>query len=116
MEIFERIYIDGVYVIDVKITRPTIDNAVEFRKLIENEIQSGHTKLVVDLRRCEYVDSTFFGALVVAARKLSDIGYKLKIVRSGIVGNYLFILSDSSQILEKYNTREEAIKSFDGDD
>ena len=82
MEAFEKIYVNGVYIIAVNITRSTIREAYEFRKTMGEEINSGHTNLVIDLSKCDYIDSTFFGGIIWAFGKLSDIGKKLKMVKS----------------------------------
>ena len=115
MKDFEIIYVDGVFVISVNLNRSTLNEAVAFRKIVEEEINSGHTKLVIDLSKCDYIDSTFFGALIMASRKLIDIGYKLKVVKPGIVEEYIFTYTDYRKVFDKYKTREEAIKSFEED-
>ena len=115
MEDFEKISVDGVIVLAVNLTRSTVNEANAFRKIAEEEINSGHTKLVIDLSKCDYIDSTFFGAIIVASRKLIDIGYKLKVVKPTIVGEYIFTYTDTPNLFDKYKTREEAIKSFEED-
>ena len=64
MENFEKIYLEGVIVIKVNLTLSTFNEAKEFRKIVEEEINSGHTNLVIDLSKCEIIDSTFFGAII----------------------------------------------------
>ena len=115
MENFEKIYVDGVFVIEVNLIRATINEAVEFRKIIEEEINSGQTQLVIDLSNCDYIDSTFFGAIIVASKILMDMGYKLKVVKPAIVGEYIFIHTNTDHLFDKYKTREDAIKSFKQD-
>ena len=115
MEDFEIIYVDGVFVIEVNLNRSTINEAIAFRKMLAEGINSGHTKLVIDLSECDYIDSTFFGAIIVASRILIDLGYKLKVVEPGIAGEYLFTYTNTIKVFDKYKTREEAIKSFDED-
>ncbi len=115
MEDFEIIYVDGVFVIEVNLTRSTINEAIAFRKIVEEEINSGHTKLVIDLSKCDYIDSTFFGAIIVASKMLIDIGYKLKVVEPAIIGQSIVININTSKIFDKYKTREEAILSFEED-
>jgi hypothetical protein len=51
----------------------------------------------------------------VASKKLIDIGHKLKVVKPGIVEEYIFTHTDYRKIFDKYKTREEAIKSFEED-
>ena len=115
MKAFEKIHIDSVYVIAVKCARSTILEANEFRKLIKDEINSDHYKLVIDLSKCEYVDSTFFGAIMMAFGLMKDKGYKLKVVRPTISGEDIFISTNTLRLFDIFRTREEAIRSFKED-
>ena len=115
MEDFEIIYVDGVFVIAVNLTRPTINEAIAFRKIVEGEINSGRTKLVIDLSKCDFIDSTFFGAIIVGAKMLIDLGYKLKVVKQTIVEEFIFTHAYTSRVFDIYKTREDAIKSFEED-
>jgi len=115
LEDFEIIYVDGVFVIEVNLIRLTINEAIAFRRIVVEEINSGHTKLVIDLSNCDYIDSTFFGAIVLASKMLIDLGCKLKVVEPTIVGEYIFTDTDYRKVFDKYKTREEAFKSFEED-
>ena len=115
MEDFEKIFVDGVFVIEVNLNRPTLNEAIAFRKMLTEEINSGHTKLVIDLSKCDYIDSTFFGAIVLASKMLIELDFKLKVVKPTIVGKYIFTYTDYRKVFDKYETREEAIKSFEED-
>ena len=113
MENIEKIYLDGVFVISVNTIRATLNEAIALRKIVREDINFGHTKLVIDLSKCTYIDSNFFGAIIAASKILIDIGYKLKVVKQAIAGEYIFINTNTDKILDKYKTREEAIKSFE---
>ena len=115
MEDFEKINVDGVIVIAVNMTRASINEAITFRKIVKEDINSGHTKLVIDLSKCDYIDSTFFGAIIVASRMLIDIGFKLKVVKPALGGEHIFTYTNYVKVFDKYKTREEAIKSFEED-
>ena len=115
MEDFEIIYVDGVFVISFNLTRSTLNEANAFRKIAEEEINSGHTKLVIDLSKCDYIDSTFFGAIMMTFRMMEGRGYKLKVIESAITGADIFIQTNTSRLFDIYQTREEAIKSFEED-
>ena len=115
MEAFEKIYVDGVFVIAVNLTRSTIKEAYDFRKAIEEEINSGHTNLIIDLSKCDHIDSTFFGGIIWALGKLTDIGKKLKMVKPGNTKEDIFITTKTHELFDLYKTREEALKSFEGD-
>jgi anti-anti-sigma factor len=115
MEDFEKIKVDDVFVIAVNLTRSTINEAIAFRKLVEEEINFDHTNLVIDLSKCNYIDSTFFGAIVMALRMMKDKGYKLRVVKPVNPKEDKFITSNILRLFDPFNTREEAIKSFEGD-
>ena len=112
MEAIEKIYVNGVFVIAVNLSYGTINEAKPFRKIVEGEINSGRTKLVIDLTKCVFIDSTFFGAIIMASKMLIDLGSKLNVVEPGIAGEYLFTYTNTIKVFDKYKTREEAIKSF----
>jgi len=115
LEAIEKIYVNGVFVIAVNLSYGTINEAKPFRKIVEGEINSGHTKLVIDLSKCDYIDSTFFGALIMSTKKLNDIGYILKVVKPTGAGEFIFTKAHTQSLFDIYKTREEAIKSFEED-
>ncbi|MGB5847960.1 MAG: STAS domain-containing protein [Ignavibacteriaceae bacterium] len=83
--------------------------------IVNEEINSGQTQLVIDLSECVYIDSTFFGAIVMTSKRLISIGYKLRVVEPVIIGQSIVFNLNTSKIFDKYKTRKEAIKSFEGD-
>jgi len=115
LEDFEIIYVDGVFVIAANLSYGTINEAKPFRKIVKEDINSGHTKIVIDISKCGYIDSSFFGVIIMASKMLIDIGYKLKVVKPNVAGEFIFISTDTIRLLDIYETREEAIKSFDKD-
>lgn len=74
---------------------------------------AGHTRLVIDLSRAEFMDSTGLGLLIEGARMLRALGgdvclaglparIKNLFVRTGLVDG----------VFETYDTVEEALESF----
>jgi len=115
LENFEKIYVDGISVIVVNFTRSTILEANEFKKLIKDKISSDHNKLVIDLSKCEHIDSTFFGAIMMTFGLMTRTGYKLKVVKPIISGEDIFTSTNTLRLFDLYKTREDAIKSFEED-
>jgi anti-sigma B factor antagonist len=109
---FEKIFVEDVVVIEVKVTRSTLLIAKEFRKIIEEEIGSGHNRLVIDLRKCEIIDSTFFGVIIMALQKLTNAGGKLKVVEPVNPTEDIFTITNTLNVFDLYKTREDAVKSF----
>ena len=69
-------------------------------------------KIIVDLSICEYVDSTFLGALVIALKKLSDRGGEIKYVIPKPEALYLLKLTGLYGVFNLYRTSEDAVDSF----
>jgi len=115
LEAFEKIYVNGVFVLAVNLSYGTINEAKPFRKIVKEDINSGHTKLVIDISKCGYIDSPFFGVIIMASKMLNDIGCKLKVVKSAIAGEFIFNKPHTQSLFDIYGTRKEAIKSFKED-
>ncbi len=113
MERFEKIFVAGVIVIAVNLTRSTINEAFAFRKIVKEEIESGHTNLVIDLSKCDYIDSTFFGAIMMALGMMNDIGDKLRVVKPVNPRESIFLTTNTLGVIDLYKTREDAVNSFE---
>jgi anti-sigma B factor antagonist/stage II sporulation protein AA (anti-sigma F factor antagonist) len=107
---FETVDIDGVTVIGINLTRSTVNEAIAFRKIVEMEINSG-IKLVIDLSRCEYMDSTFFGVIIMSSKMMKDKGHKLKVVKPDNPAQDLFEITNTQALFDLYETREDALNS-----
>lgn len=54
--------------------RGTFQNSPGIKQFVKQMIQRGHRDFVVDLGRCELMDSTFMGTLAGVALRLREIG------------------------------------------
>jgi len=113
VENFEKIFVDDVFVIGVNVTRSTILEAKEFREIIEEKIIPGNNRLVIDLSKCEIIDSTFFGVVILALQKMIDIEGKLKVVEPANPKEDIFTTTNTLKLFDLYKSREDAIKSFE---
>ena len=96
----------------VNLTRATLKEAEEFKQTLAQDIEMGARKIIVDLSDCEFIDSTFLGALVVTLKKISNIGGDLRLVGFQPAVHSMFELTRMYRVFEAYKTKEEAIKSF----
>ena len=115
MENFEIIENDGVFVIVAHLICPTYLEAKEFTEIINLKIGLGQTKLVVDISSCEHIDSTFIGAIIKSFKEVNTYGGALKIVKPVDSRVDIFILTNTLNVFDLYNTREDAVKSFEND-
>jgi anti-sigma B factor antagonist len=86
-------------------------NTKEFKRDVASILDSDH-KLIFDLSKLEFVDSSGLGAILSCLRQLNSTGGDLKLCSMGKPVRALFELVRMHRIFEIFNTREEAIKAF----
>lgn len=96
----------------VNLTRATLKEAEEFKLTLSQDIEEGVKKIVVDISQCEFIDSTFLGALVVSLKKITGLGGDLRLVGFQPAVHSMFELTRMYRVFESYKTKEEAIQSF----
>lgn len=109
---FFREQTGDIVIITVSLKRATLADAEEFKEVLVNEIQRGIKKIVVDLSFCEFVDSTFLGALVVSLKKLTALDGDLRLVGFQPAVHSMFELTRMYRVFESFKSTDEAIKSF----
>ena len=111
MEITKEKY-NNVLVEVVNLERATLKEAEKFKQVLIEDMKEGHKNLVVDLNSCEFIDSTFLGALVVSLKKATSLGGDLKLVGFKPAVNSMFELTRLHRVFEAFTTREDAIASY----
>ena len=106
-ETFEEIVVEVV-----NLSRATLKEAEEFKKILTQEIELGSRKMVVDLSECEFIDSTFLGALVVSLKKITSLGGDLKLVGFQPAVHSMFELTRMYRVFKAYPSKLEAIQSY----
>ncbi|RJP72951.1 MAG: anti-sigma factor antagonist [Ignavibacteriales bacterium] len=96
----------------VSLDRATLKEAENFKKILIKDIDEGSRKLVVDLSQCEFIDSTFLGALVVSLKKVTSLGGDLKLVGFQPAVHAMFELTRMFRVFETFGEKEDAIKSY----
>lgn len=103
-------YVD-VAVVDLREKALDASNSEKFKKSIAETLDS-YDKMVIDLSRVEFVDSSGCGALLSCLRQLGDRGGELKLC--GVQKNVqrLFELVRMNRIIDIFPAREDAVKDF----
>jgi anti-anti-sigma factor len=104
--------IGDVVVERVNLTRATLKEAEDFKETLVKDIEFGNRKIVVDLSDCEFIDSTFLGALVVSLKKVTSLGGDLKLVGFRPNVRSMFELTRMYRVFESFETTDEAVLSF----
>jgi anti-sigma B factor antagonist len=88
-------------------------NAADFKRDIAPLLET-QTKLVIDLGRLRFVDSSGLGAFISCLRKLNAKGGELKLCGMSKQVRAVFELVRMHRIFDIFGTREEAVRAFQG--
>jgi anti-anti-sigma factor len=110
---FTREIQDKFVIERVNLSRATLKEAESFKQVIEQDLSEGWTIIIIDLSECEFIDSTFLGALVVSLKKVKSIGGVFKLVGFQPAVESMFELTRMYRVFEAYKTREEAIEALE---
>ncbi len=98
-------------ILEVEFTMLTANNAKEFKKRIEKEIE--HDKyIVLDLNKVTFIDSSGLGVFLSCLKTLQQKGGELKICNITKPVRLLFELVRLHQIIDIFNSTEEALNAF----
>jgi anti-anti-sigma factor len=100
-------------IVTINLTRGTMDTAPELREYMMELIEEGERFIIGNLSKCEFMDSSFLGALVAVLKKLKSINGDFKIVFSKKTPDGILNLTKMDNVFSVYPSVEEAINSFD---
>ncbi|GAB4290770.1 MAG: hypothetical protein Kow0098_09610 [Ignavibacteriaceae bacterium] len=98
----------------VNLKKASSDKAELFKKLLLKDIENGWNKIIVDLSKCEIIDSTFLSAMIVALKEITNKNGSIKIVTNGTGADAIIELTGINKVLESYKSVDQAVKSFNG--
>ena len=102
---------DDVVVAIVPVEELDAANAEEFKRDMAS-LLDGHHKLVLDLSRLRFVDSSGLGAFISCLRKLNAKGGDLKLCGMSTQVRGVFELVRMQRVFDILATREEAVRAF----
>lgn len=101
-----------VTVVHVFLTRATLAKAVTFKEYVTEIVDSGSNKIIIDLSICEYIDSTFLGAMVAVLKKVNSLNGDLRLVYNKEVPSLLFVLTRMDKVFKTFTALDDALASF----
>ena len=108
MNAIHRILRNGIPIERVDIVRATLNEAQEINNNLLDDI--GYKNIIVDLSSCDYIDSTFFGAIVNAYRKIKAKGGSIVLVIGDTFLSKSFIYKDIASVFKVYRSIKEAMQ------
>ena len=106
--------IGEVAVIHVFLKRATLVKAVLFKDFVTDVVSGGTVKIVIDLGICEYVDSTFLGAMIALLKKTNSLNDDLRLVYNKEMPSLIFVLTRMDKVFKVFPGLDEAVESFTG--
>ena len=109
---FEHFQYSDIHIVNVNLTRATMDMASTFNKFLQEIISKERNKIIVNLSDCEYIDSSILGVLVSSLKKAITLDGELKIVWRDQSEYSMFYLTKMDNIFRIFNNLKDAVNSF----
>lgn len=87
-------------------------SAPAFREQVKQLVESGVTRLVVDLGEVSFVDSSGLGAVIGGLKLARQAGGDLRVARANQQVLLVLDLTSLNRVLRPYGTVEEAVGAF----
>ncbi len=111
MGIIEEV-IDDIVVEIVNIDRATLKEADRLKSMINDKIDTGYRKVIIDLSSVDFIDSTFLGVIVNTLKRVAALRGDLKLVGFRPSVRSMFELTRLFRVFESFGDLQDAIKSF----
>jgi anti-sigma B factor antagonist len=102
---------DGIVILAVK-GRLTIAESGPLRDSIMGLLAAGKSKIVLDLKHTEYIDSTGLGGMVMCYTQAKKAGGAMKLVNLNKRNVELLALTKLHTIFEIFGAEQDAVNSF----
>jgi anti-sigma B factor antagonist len=83
-----------------------------FKEHLSSLIEEGNQNILVNLKKVGYMDSSGFGALLGATKRLRPQGGRLGLVSCNQVIGRMLKITRLNTIFEMFDTEDEALESF----
>ena len=110
LELSHRIE-SGIPVVDV-IGEIDVYTVPKFKEHLSKIIEEGHTHLLINLQKVQYMDSSGFGALLGATKRLRPEGGTLGLVGSNQVITRMLKITRLNTIFDMFESEGEAVQAF----
>ena len=99
-------------IIDVKGSLVGGEETDELRAAVADFMEQGTKKLIIDLGKVTYLNSTAIGVLVSAHTTYAKNGGHVKLCAINKNINNIFVITKLTMVFDVADTREDAIKGF----
>jgi anti-sigma B factor antagonist len=103
---------DDIIVFRMEIPRATVEVSGKVKEALLEKISDTSNRIIFDLAKVEFVDSSFLGVLVAGLKRATMNNGDLKIISLQPPVQSMFELTRLYRIFDIFDNEQEAIKSF----
>lgn len=104
--------IRGIKIIHCNFRRANLTKAIDFKNFMLDLINAGHNRIIIDMKACKLIDSTFLGTLVVLMKRLSVYEGKLSLVCNNDICSWLFVMTKMDKVFNISQSLDDAIDAM----
>ena len=101
--------VDNVVVVTINLSEASLNQSEDFKKFLFDIADVKPPKLVLDMGKIEYMDSSFIGALVAGLKNVLSRGGEMALTCVNTDVMSLFELTRLDKVFNIYDSKEEAI-------
>ena len=113
MTIEER-KLDDITVLDLNGTF-VLGGDADFKKRVETVITGGNRRLLINLAKVSYMDSSGLGELISGYTKMQRVSGQMKLFNLSKRLNQLLVITKLITVFETFNSEADAVSSFTAD-
>lgn len=102
---------EGVAILDLD-GRITVGEASNLREAVEAQKAAGNVRLILNLDKTTFIDSTGLGAMVICHTTITKAGGTLKLLHLNKRNIELLVLTKLHTVFDVYSEERDAINSF----
>ncbi|HSR16466.1 MAG TPA: STAS domain-containing protein, partial [Ignavibacteriaceae bacterium] len=109
---FEHFMYSNIHIVNINLTRATMDAAISFNKFLTNTISKERNRIIINLSECEYIDTSILGVLISGLKKVLSFKGGLILVWPHQDEYSMLSLTKMNSIFKIYDTLKAGINSF----
>ncbi|MCZ6776822.1 MAG: STAS domain-containing protein [Ignavibacteria bacterium] len=103
---------EGIGLIEVKGSLTGGDETVELRRAVSGFVDREYPKLIIDMSKVTYLNSTAIGVLVASHTTYARRNWQIKLCGINKNINNIFVITRLTLVFDVHDTRKDAVKSF----
>lgn len=103
---------EGISIVDLNGRITAGEEVARFRTAIEAASGSAGARIILNLQRVDYIDSTGLGAMVMCANRTKNSGGMAKLLNLNRRNMELLVLTKLDTIFEVFEDEQDAVNSF----